>query len=111
MFPQQLVKEILVQTDPKGRRGKWIVAMLEYDLEIKPINPIKGQGLAELMAESNFHTVDINLIVALSEEEEEEDSYLQVSDMFISSPWYSNIVYVLQYVNPPLKVPKGKTRS
>jgi len=41
---------VLVQTDSEGRRGKWIAAMLEYDLEIKPINLIKGQGLARLMA-------------------------------------------------------------
>jgi hypothetical protein len=47
--PSNSVKDILTQHDPKGRRGKWIVAMMEYDLEIKPINLIKGQGLAKLM--------------------------------------------------------------
>ena len=31
--------------------------------------------------------------------------------MFMSSPWYSNIVYVLQHLNPPPEVPKGKARS
>jgi len=85
--------------------------MLEYELEIKPKNLIKGQGLAKLMAKSNLHALDINLIAALSEEQEEDDPFLQVSDMFISSPWYSDIVYVLQHSNPPPKVPKGKGRS
>lgn len=31
--------------------------------------------------------------------------------MFTSYPWYSDIVYVLQYLNPPSEVPKGKTIS
>ena len=51
------------------------------------------------MSESNLHELDINLIGALSEEEEEENIYLQVSNMFLSSPWYSDIVYVLQHLN------------
>jgi len=45
--------------------------MLEYDLERKPIKLIKGQGLAKLMAESNLHALDINLISTLSDEETE----------------------------------------
>jgi hypothetical protein len=36
------VKDILTQPEPEGRRGKWIVAMLEYDLDIKPTKLIKG---------------------------------------------------------------------
>jgi hypothetical protein len=49
--PNNSVKDILTQPDPEGRRGKWIVAMLEYDLEIKPMKLIKGQGLAKLMVQ------------------------------------------------------------
>jgi len=69
--PNDAVKDVLVQIDKEGKRGKWIVALLEYDVEIKPTKLIKGQGLAKLMAESNLHTLDINLIVAMSEEDEE----------------------------------------
>ena len=47
--PNSVVKDILRQ-DPDGKRGKWIVVILEYDLEIKPTKLIKGQGLAILMA-------------------------------------------------------------
>jgi hypothetical protein len=39
---QNSVKDILTQPNPEGRRGKWIVAMIEYDLEIKPTKLIKG---------------------------------------------------------------------
>ena len=76
--PNTAVNDVLVQTDPEGRRGKWIVALLEYDVEIKPTKLIKGQGLAKLMAESNLHALDINLIAAMSEENE-ESSLIQVS--------------------------------
>jgi hypothetical protein len=40
--PNCYVKEILTQTDPEGKMGKWIVVLLEYDLEIKPAKLIKG---------------------------------------------------------------------
>jgi len=40
--PNAAVKDVLVQIDPKGRRGKWIAALLEYDMEIKLTKLIKG---------------------------------------------------------------------
>ena len=49
--PNVAVKDVLVQTDSEGRRGKWIAAMLECDLEIKPTKLIKGKGLEKLMAQ------------------------------------------------------------
>ena len=66
--PNSVVKDILMQ-DPDGKRGKWIAVILEYDLEIKPTKLIKGQGLARLMAESNFEVLDINVINALDSQE------------------------------------------
>ena len=52
--PNAVVRDILTQPDPDGRRGKWIVSLLEYDLEIKPTTLVKGQGLAQLMTRANF---------------------------------------------------------
>ena len=98
--PTTPVKDVLVQTDPEGKRGKWIVALLEYDVEIKLTKLIKGQGLAKLMVELNLHTLDINLIAAMSKEDEENHPP-QVSEIFLLSPWYSNIVYVLQNLSSP----------
>eukprot|EP00253_Pinus_taeda_P024019 PITA_24019 len=72
--PNAAVKDILVQADREGRRGKWIVALLEYDVEIKPTKLIKGQGLAKLIAETNLQILDINLIVAMSDEDQENSS-------------------------------------
>lgn len=108
--PNTTVKDVLVQTDLEGRWGKWIAAMLEYNLEIKATKLIKGQGLARLMAESNLHALDINLIVAMSEDEE-DSSLIQVSEMFLQSPWHSDIVYVLQHLSLPLELSKNKSRN
>jgi hypothetical protein len=71
--PRNFVKDILTQPDPKGRRGKWIAIMLEYDLEIKPAKLIKGQGIAKLMAQSNCNVLGINFIVDLVENQLKEN--------------------------------------
>jgi len=68
--PNVVVKDILTQDGVDGKRGKWIATILEYDLEIKPTKLIKGQGLAKLMAETNFQALDINLIAELDNEQE-----------------------------------------
>ena len=40
--PNSVVKDILTQPDPDDKRGKWIVVLWEYALEIKPTNLVKG---------------------------------------------------------------------
>jgi hypothetical protein len=40
--PNAVVKDILTQENPDGRRGKWIDFILEYNIEIKPTKLIKG---------------------------------------------------------------------
>jgi len=62
-----MVKDIMTQDSPNGRRGKWIVVILEYDIEIKPNKLMKGQGLAKMMVDSNFHSLDINCLAAVDE--------------------------------------------
>jgi hypothetical protein len=103
------VKDILTQADPEGRRGKWIASMLEYDLEIKPMNLIKGQGLAKLMVQSDYDALGINFIVDLLENPQEETTG-QVSQKFIDSPWYTDIIYVLRNMQAPLGLSKTKVR-
>jgi len=108
--PSVEIKDVLVQADPEGRRGKWIAALLEYDVEIKPTKLIKGQGLAKLMAETNLQVLDINLIAAMTDEDE-ESMPIQVSNMFLSSPWYADILYVLQNLSSPPGMPRNKSRT
>jgi hypothetical protein len=47
--PSSVVREILVQPDSEGKRGRWITKILEYNMVIKPTKLIKGQGLAKLL--------------------------------------------------------------
>ena len=60
--PTSSVKDILVQLDNDGRRGRWLTKIQEFDLEIKPTKLIKGQGLAKILAESNLRALDINCL-------------------------------------------------
>ena len=78
-----VVKDILSQY-PDGKRGKWIDVILEYDLEIKPTKLIKGQGLAQLMAESNLQALDINMVDVMDEQERFLDP--TVEEQFQNSP-------------------------
>jgi hypothetical protein len=66
------IKDILTQPDLEGRRGKWIATMLEYDLEIKPMKLIKGQGLEKLMVQSDCDAMGINFITDLSKNPQKE---------------------------------------
>jgi hypothetical protein len=57
-----VVKDILTQPDIDERRSKWIAKILEFDLEIRPIKIIKGQGLAKLLAEANCKALGVSFI-------------------------------------------------
>ena len=98
--PTSVVKDILTQLDPEGRRGKWIAVLLEYDLEIRPTKLIKGQGLAKLMVQSNFDSISLHMISKLEIEEKYPKGQPDpnVVDHFVSSPWYNDIIFVLQYL-------------
>eukprot|EP00253_Pinus_taeda_P018517 PITA_18517 len=58
--PDAAVKDILTQEGLEGKIGKWIANILEYDIEIRPTNLIKGQGLAKLLSKTNLQALDIN---------------------------------------------------
>jgi hypothetical protein len=93
--PNKSIKDILTQLDPEGRRGKWIVAMLEYDLEIKPTKLIKDHVISRLMAQSDCDVVGMNFIIDMSKCPHEEVT-AQVSQEFVDSSWYADIIYVLE---------------
>lgn len=106
--PNSIVKDILTQLDPYGIRGKLIDVLLEYDLEIKPTKLVKGQGLSKLMAQSNYDALEINFITEISEVVDDGEVNLQVSQEFMSSPRYKDIIYVLQHLQAPPKMSKTK---
>jgi hypothetical protein len=106
--PSTSVKDILIQPDIDGRRGKWIAKILEFDLEVKPTKLIKGQGLAKLLAESNFKTLGINFI---SDQAESSGRNSQIIIPLASCPWYKDILYFLQELKPPDGLGKSRARA
>jgi hypothetical protein len=64
--PLASVKDIFVQPNIDGRRGRWIARILEFDLEINPTKLVKGQGLAKLLVESNCEALGVSFINACS---------------------------------------------
>ena len=70
--PTTAIKDILIQGDSEGKRGKWIAKIQEYDLDIHPTKLIKGQGLAKILSESNYQALGINLSIISSEVSEEK---------------------------------------
>jgi hypothetical protein len=87
---------------------KWIVVILEYDIEIKPTKLIKGQGLSKLMFESNFHALDIKFLVAVDEQEEQETP--NVKEVFLNSPWYTDLIFFLHNLQAPPGLTNTKSR-
>ena len=68
--PTSTVKDILVQSDSEGKRGKWIAKLQEYDFEIKPNKLVIGQVLAKLLATSSFEVTDEHNMNLVLEQEE-----------------------------------------
>ena len=93
--PNTVVKDILTQADPDGKRGKWIAKFLEYDIDIKPTKLVKGKGLEKLMAQSNFDCLDINLIAEISEILDDEEEIFPIEEKYITSDWYKEVVFIL----------------
>jgi hypothetical protein len=65
--PSNAINDILIQPNLEGRRTKWIVVLLAYDLEIYPTKLIKGQGLEKVMGQSNCEVLGVNLLDSLSD--------------------------------------------
>ena len=99
-MPTSVVKEILTQPDPQGRRGKGIAIFIEYDLEIKPAKLVKGQGLAKIMAHSNYYSLILHMIAEFSTEEQEPQGHSgpSIGEYFLLSPWYTDVIFILQHV-------------
>jgi hypothetical protein len=113
--PTSSVKDILVQPDSDGKRGRWLAKIQEFDLEIKPTKLVKGQGLAKLLAESNFRALGINSLQGCEEGKDmnelyEKTSEIRIEEKFTSSDWYKNIVSYLLTLKCPSDLSPSKAR-
>jgi hypothetical protein len=112
-MPSTSVKDILIQLDVDGRRGKWIAKILEFDLEIKPTKLVKGKGLAKLLDESNCRVLGVRFINTCSENQVAESSIKISHDgsSLAKCTWYRDILYFLQELKPPDGMGKSKARN
>eukprot|EP00253_Pinus_taeda_P010803 PITA_10803 len=108
--PSTVIKDILTQVDPDGKRGKWIAKLLEYDIEIRPTKLVKGQGLAKLLTHSNLDSSEINFDAEISEISEIEEELVQINEKFLTSEWYRDVAFVLQHNRAPDNLSKSKAR-
>jgi transposase InsO family protein len=99
--PYPAVKDVLSQQDCMGTRGKWVSKIQEYDLEIKPTKIIKGQGLAQMLTESNQEAIQMG---------ESEQINVMISELE-HDEWYSDIVYYLKNLSCPDHLVDYKRRA
>jgi hypothetical protein len=105
--PTSTIKGILVQLDSYRKIVRWLAKIQEFDLEVKPTKLVKGQGLENLLAESNFRALGINHLESHKdlldiEEFDDQTPTIQIQDKFASSSWYGNIfsyLLTLQFLN------------
>jgi hypothetical protein len=114
--PSSSFKDILVQPNNDGRRGRWLAKIQEFDLKVKPTKIIKGQGLAKLLAESNLKALGINQL-------QENEGFLEIDEIDITAPtteiqekfstsvWYHDIVSYLLTLQCPSELTTSKTRT
>ena len=106
--PSIVVKGILTQPNPKKKRSKLIVVLLEYDIEMNPTKLIKGQGLEKMMKNSNYQSLQL---IFLTIHSNHLDTEVQVMPYLSISPRYYDIVYVLQNLQAPTGLRKTRERS
>jgi hypothetical protein len=63
-----IIKHMLSALVLKGRLGKWMFALLEFDIRYQPTKAVKGQALVDLIAERicNTHFLQVIKICQIS---------------------------------------------
>jgi ribonuclease HI len=79
--PSSPVKMLLNQQLREGKWANWLEKIQEYDIEIKPLKSIKGQGLCKLIA--NGDSVDGMISIS-------------VGEPLVDSDWYKDIIFYLR---------------
>ena len=98
--PNATIKYILTQPDSEGKRGKWIAKIMEYDVEIKPTKLVKGQDLANLLADSNCEALGLHLMAEqpIQEELHIEQEKEKIMEQYAESTCYADILHFLLYL-------------
>ena len=114
-IPNSAIKDLLIQSDSDGKRGRWITKIQEYDLEIKPTKLVKGQGLAKVLTEENCETMGVSLEASISYQPTEEvipnGDIVDPLFKFSQSDWYQDIIHYLQHLQCPDHMDRSRARS
>jgi hypothetical protein len=78
--PSSLVKMLLNQKLREGKWANWLAKIQEYDIEIKPLKDIKGQGLCNIITNSDSLDGMISILVG---------------EPLVDLEWYGDIVFYL----------------
>jgi hypothetical protein len=76
--PSSLVKMILNEQLREGKWANWMEKIQEYDIEIKPLKVVKGQGLCKLIVNSD----SVDGIISIS-----------VGEPLVDLEWYRVIIF------------------
>eukprot|EP00253_Pinus_taeda_P031196 PITA_31196 len=93
--PLASVKDFLTQLVIDGKRAKWIIKFIEFNIKVKPTRLVKGQGLSKLMAEENYSLLDINCMGSNSggewtkEAAEEQEQNRSLAKSLATYEWFA----------------------
>ena len=62
ILPHPAIRSLFVQKELGERRGNWVIALQEYDLEFKPASIVKGKGLCKLMVEGKYNEAELQMV-------------------------------------------------
>jgi hypothetical protein len=94
--PSSPVKMILNQQLREGKWANWLEKIQEYDIEIKPLKEVKGQGLCKLIANND----SLDGMISIS-----------VGEPMADSEWYRDIIFYLRSGQFPVTMNPKERRT
>eukprot|EP00253_Pinus_taeda_P012820 PITA_12820 len=95
IVPFPAVRQLLLQKELGEKRAKWVTALQEYDLEIRPAKIVRGQGFCRILAGAS------NIPESSDTGPTEEINQISVTD---SESQYADLIFYLKngYAPPNL---------
>jgi hypothetical protein len=94
--PSSPVKMLLNQQLREGKWENWQAKIQEYDIEIKPLKAVKGQGLCKIIENSDSLDGMISILVGKPMDESE---------------WYIDIIFYLMFGQFPVTMNPKERRT
>ena len=92
IVPFSAVRQLLIQRELGEKRENWVIALQEYDLEIKPANIVRGQGFCRLLAGAS------NIPESGDTDQTEEINQISITN---SESQYADLIFYLKHGYTP----------